>query len=306
MMHGFVVHNGGLQASIQDAGRKGFNDIGLSQSGAMDELSFGYANLLVGNAFNTPCIEVALGGLSLEIKGRVSLAITGADMAPTCNGRALALWQTHTLKEGDVLSFGFASQGHFAYIGVHGGFQTPYAYGSFSTSIKEGLGGVEGRKLSKADCLQTDGRLLENARRLQKAFIPHFPQKLTLRVLKGYQASFFDEDAQKIFFSATYTYKGEGDRMGYRLSGEAVKSSRNGILSEPICYGAIQVPTHGEPIVLLKERQTIGGYPKIGSLLCVDAFKLSQLQAGGEVSFVEVSLDEAYAKAQAFYRFFRF
>lgn len=299
-MKGFIVKNGGLQSSIQDAGRVGVNDIGLTQSGAMDELCFGYANLLVGNSFNTPTIEIALGGLALEVKGTYSIAITGADMAPTCNGKALAMWETHTLHEGDILAFGFASSGHFAYVSVAGGLQTPLRYGSFSTSIKEGLGGVEGRKLAKDDTIDTRGYVLSEKRRLQKRFIPIFPQAITLRVVKGYQEALFETQAQETFFKATYTYKGEGDRMGYRLSGEKVIPSVSGILSEAICYGAIQVPSHGEPIVLLKERQTIGGYPKIGSVIGVDCFKLAQLQAGGEVHFEAISLEEARAKAQAF------
>ena len=300
-MKGFIVKNGGLQSSIQDAGRVGVNDIGLTQSGAMDERCFGYANLLVGNPFNTPTIEIALGGLVLEVKGSCSIAITGADMAPTCNGKALAMWETHTLSEGDILAFGFASSGHFTYVSVAGGWQTPLRYGSFSTSIKEGLGGIEGRKLIKDDTIYTSGCILGEKRRLQKQYIPDFPQSITLRVVKGYQETLFDAKAQETFFTCTYTYKGEGDRMGYRLSGEKVIPSVSGILSEAITYGAIQVPSHGEPIVLLKERQTIGGYPKIGSVIGVDCFKLAQLQAGGEVRFEAISLEKARAKAQAFY-----
>lgn len=305
-MNGFIVHNGGLQSSIQDAGRKGFSDIGLTQSGAMDELSFGYANMLVGNPFNTPTIEIALGGLALKIKGTVTLALTGADMSPTCNGKALSLWQTHTLKDGDELSFGFASSGHFAYLAVAGGLQTPYAYGSFSTSIKEGLGGVHGRKLLANDFIASTGKSLATTQKLHKEFIPTYPESVTLHVLKGYQEAHFHQPAQDVFFNSVYTYKGEGDRMGYRLSGEKIECSLHGILSEPICFGAIQVPSHGEPIVLLKERQTIGGYPKIGSVIGVDCFRLAQVQAGGKIRFAPIAYEEARAKAQAFYRFFRF
>lgn len=305
-MSGFEVSNAGLLSSIQDAGRKGFNDIGLTQSGAMDELSFGYANWLVGNAFNTPVIEIALGGLVLKAKGAMSIAITGADMSVRINAKPVSLWQTHTLKYGDELSFNFANEGHFAYVSVAGGFQTPMEYGSYSTSIKEGLGGIKGRKLLLGDFLETTGKVLEECRKLKKEWIPKFPQKIVLHVIKGYQEKFFDARAQETFFNSEYTYKGEGDRMGYRLSGEKVIPSVNGILSEPICYGAIQVPSHGEPIVLLKERQTIGGYPKIGSVVGVDCFKLAQLKPGGTIRFKEVNFEEARAKTLAFYSFFTF
>ena len=303
-MKGLWVENGGIQSSIQDAGRKGFGDIGLTQSGAMDELAFAYANMLVGNPFNTPAIEIALGGLVVKAQATMRIAICGASMEPMCGGKRLALWQTHLLQKGDVLRFDFASDGQFAYLAVEGGFQTPFAYGSFSTSLKEGLGGIEGRKLKAGDFLHVKEMLpRKEVRRLQSAFIPTYPEEICVRVLKGYQEAQFNKDAQKTFFGIPYTFKGEGDRMGYRFSGEKVVADVNGILSEPICYGAVQVPSHGEPIVLLKERQTIGGYPKIGSVIAVDCFKLAQLKAGGRVRFCEISLEEAHKITASFYRF---
>ena len=305
-MNGFIVENGGVQSSIQDAGRRGLSDIGLTQSGAMDELAFGYANFLVGNVFNTSTIEIALGGASFRAKSEMCIAICGANMHPTCNGHPIALWQTYQLRRGDLIAFGFANEGQFAYIGVAGGFQTPYAYGSYSTSIKEGLGGLEGRKLKAGDVLRTLGaRCPVDRRKLERKFIPKYPEIITLRLLKGYQEALFDNKAQETFFNSVYTFKGEGDRMGYRLSGEKIVPSVTGILSEPICYGAVQIPSHGEPIVLLKERQTIGGYPKIGSVIAVDCFKLAQVKAGGNVKFKAVSLEEAHKASKAFYTFFQ-
>ena len=305
-MNGFIVENGGLQSSIQDAGRRGFSDIGLTQSGAMDEMAFGYANFLVGNAFNTPAIEIAMGGASFKARSEMCIVICGANMQPTCNGHSIALWQTHPLRRGDVITFGFANEGQFAYIAVAGGFQTPFTYGSYSTSLKEGLGGLDGRKLKTGDLLHTFGnRCPVDRRKLERKFIPKYPGTITVRLVKGYQEAMFDTKAQETFFNSVYTFKGEGDRMGYRLSGEKVVPSSTGILSEPICYGAVQVPSHGEPIVLLKERQTIGGYPKIGSIIAVDCFKLAQLKAGGKVKFKEVSLKEAQRATRAFYTFFK-
>lgn len=305
MSRGFLVENGGVQSSIQDAGRRGFSDIGLTQSGAMDEMAFGYANFLVGNDFNTPCIEVALGGLVLKAQSDMCIAICGATMHPKLNGHTMSLWQIHQIKSGDMLAFAYASEGQFAYLAVAGGFQTPHLYGSFSTSVKEGLGGIEGRKLKAGDQLSTSGaRCPMERRKLEKQHIPHYPDEITLRLVKGYQEEMFDASAQATFFNSVYTFKGEGDRMGYRLSGEKVVPSATCILSEPICYGAVQIPSHGEPIVLLKERQTIGGYPKIGSVIAVDCFKLAQLRSSGRVRFAEVSLEEARRVTRAFYTFF--
>jgi len=172
--------------------------------------------------------------------------------------------------------------------------------------LKEGLGGVEGRKLKSGDLLHTFGnRCPVDRRKLERKFIPKYPDTITVRLVKGYQEAMFDPKSQETFFNSVYTFKGEGDRVGYRLSGEKVVPTHTGILSEPICYGAVQVPSHGEPIVLLKERQTIGGYPKIGSVIAVDCFKLAQLKAGGNVKFKEVSLKEAQRAMRAFYTFFK-
>lgn len=303
-MNGFLVENGGMQSSIQDAGRVGVSDIGLTQSGAMDEYAFGYANLLLGNPFNTSVIEIALGGMILRARGNFSIALCGASMPCSLNGESIEMWQTYTLKEDDILSFGFATSGNFAYIAVMGGFLTPLAYGSFSTSIKEGLGGVEGRKLLKGDFLACESRVLKNKRKVENPWLPIYAKEVVLRVVLGYQSDLFSKAQHDTFFNTPYMYKGEGDRMGYRLSGEKIIPKATGILSEPICFGAVQIPSHGEPIVLLKERQTIGGYPKIGSVLCVDCFKLAQLRAGGVVKFEVIGLEEAGAKARAFYRFF--
>lgn len=299
-----MVENGGMQSSIQDAGRMGFSDIGLTQSGAMDEYAFGYANLLLNNPFNTSVIEIALGGMVLLAYGNFSIALCGANMNCKLNEMSIEPWQTYTIKEGDLLSFGFAASGQFAYIAVMGGFSTPVAYGSFSTSIKEGLGGIEGRKLLKGDFLACETKVLTNKRKLEKTSIPTYGNEVVLRVILGYQSELFTPKQQHTFFNTPYMYKGEGDRMGYRLCGEKIVPSLTGILSEAICFGAVQIPSHGEPIVLLKERQTIGGYPKIGSVLGVDCFKLSQLKAGGIVKFEVIALEEAQAKARAFYRFF--
>ena len=306
MTSGFVVENGGMQSSIQDKGRVGVSDIGLTQSGVMDEMAFGYANMLVGNALNTAVIEVAMGGLVLRSQGTHTLVVTGAMMHPTCNGEPFEMWKTIVVHDGDEIRLGFATAGQFAYIAVAGGFITPLSYGSYSTSLKEGLGGIAGRKLLKGDLLSSHGEVHRLVRALEPHHVPTYPQHITLRVVKGYQEVMFDEAAQRTFFGATYTFKGEGNRMGYRLSGDKVIPKQTGILSEPICYGAIQLPTHGEPIVLLKERQTIGGYPKIGSVITVDCFKLAQLKTGGTVRFEEISAEDALEITRKFYTFFTF
>lgn len=302
MRSGFEVLNAGIQASIQDAGRKGLGSIGVSEAGAMDEHAFSWLNRLLGNVYGTNALEIVFGGLKLKAKGSTYFAISGAQVDVTLNNKPIQIWKTYKINDGDILNFGFATNGARVYLGVIGGFDVEPEFGSTSVSIKEGLGG---QVLKKGHFLAFTCKELQEIRKLMLRYKPNFNETLTLRIVKGYQWDLFDKEQRDKFFSSEYTVTSQNDRMGYRLSGEKIFSTSQGIISEPIAYGAVQIPSHGEPIVLLKERQTIGGYPKIGSVIPVDCFALAQRKQGSKVRFELVSLDEARGLCQEFYRFFK-
>lgn len=183
---------------------------------------------------------------------------------------------------------------------MSGGFSVKNYYGSSATNIKEGIGP---QKIANKDFLEVKkASYFSEQVSLKKEYF----QKLDapLRVIASYQWDMFEPAQREIFFTNEYEVSAQNDRMGYRLSGEKFFAKQNGIISEPIAYGAIQVPSSGEPIILLKERQTIGGYPKIGTLLPIDCFKLAQKKAGDKIRFEHISLEEAQKLTQEFYNFF--
>lgn len=301
-MSGFEVLSAGILATIQDTGRKGLGSIGVTQAGAMDEFSYHWLNKLLGNDYGTNALEIVFGGVKLKAKGSTTFALSGATVDATINNKKIEIWKTYKIIDGDILNLGFATSGARVYLGVVGGFEVESTLKSASVCIKEGIGG---KPLQVKEFLPYTSRVLKDNIKLAQKNQPDFNKHLVLRVVTGYQWDMFSKSEREKFFSSQYKVTSQNDRMGYRLSGEKISSTCKGIISEAIAYGSIQIPSHGEPIVLLKERQTIGGYPKIGSVIPVDCFKLSQMKQDSTVSFELISLDEARQLCLKFYKFFK-
>jgi len=262
----------------------------------MDRSAFRWANLLCENPMDSASIEVTVGGLVLESKVKTTLAVTGADIPLSINKQPAPLWQSHSINPGDLIELGFARSGNRAYLAIGGGFQADPIFNSVATVPREGLGGLhaDGTALKSGDLLP--------CQRIENTSLWQLPENLRadyrensalLRVVLGYQQERFSETQQQLFFNSEYSVTKYSDRMGYRLEGAEIIPAIEGILSEGICLGAIQFPPDGQPIVLLNDRQTMGGYPKIGSVLSVDIGKLAQLSAGGTVRFEAISIDQA-------------
>ena len=271
-MTGFTVIQPGILSLLQDHGRYGHHSIGLTTGGSIDNQSFQWANRLCHNSPQCAAIEVTIGGLVLEANISTSIAVTGAAVPLSINKQPAALWQTHRVQAGDRIELGFAPVGSRSYLAVAAGFQASPSFGSQSTVPREGLGGLhqDGTPLGAGDqlpCLTLEQQ--PPCHRLAEAQRPTLStdNSAHCRVVLGYQQQAFSAVQQQLFFSSTYKVTDSSDRMGYRLNGPAIKPAVDGILSEGICLGAIQVPADGQPIVLLADRQTIGGYPKIGSVL---------------------------------------
>lgn len=304
-MIGFKIINAGIQTTIQDHGRKGYGSIGLTQAGAMDEGAYNWANKLLGNAYGTNSLEIVFGGVKLKAFGDITFVLCGAYVQVKINGVDIECWKTHEIKSGDILDIGFAILGLRSYLSVAGGFNVKSEFGSPCISVKEGIGSFDGKVLKKDIFLPCEEKKLRDNRSLQSQYLPNYNKKLILRVVAGYQWDMFEKTQKDKFFNSIYKVTSQNDRMGYRLEGEKIKASVGGIISEPIAYGAIQIPSHGEPIVLLKERQTIGGYPKIGSVIPEDCFKLSQMKQNSIVKFELVTKEEARRISNKFYNFFK-
>lgn len=293
-MSGFVVLQPGMLSLIQDAGRYGKHNIGLTNGGPVDKDAFCWANKLLNNPLNSSTIEISIGGLALEAQVKTRIAFSGADMPIKINGTEVERWRSHNIASGDQIEIGFAENGLRGYLAVAGGFTVAQTFSSSATVLREKIGGLNGDKLSKGDVLPCESSEHGNNQMLEQRYQPSYENKVTLRTIPGYQQQHFSSAMQRLFFSQEFEVSERCDRMGYRLLGDKVESDIDGILSEGICHGAVQIPADGQPIVLLNDRQTIGGYPKIGSVIGLDTGKLSQLGQGGSVHFEPISIEAAH------------
>jgi biotin-dependent carboxylase-like uncharacterized protein len=291
---GLLVQHGGMLSLIQDTGRFGAFNIGLTNGGPVDLLAFQWANRLCNNKLNATAIEISIGGLALIAQVDTSLAVTGANMPLTINGQIKTLWRSYQIKAGDVIELGFASQGLRCYLAVANGFSIAPTFGSTATVCREGIGGIRGGKLLAGDVLACAPTNRKQNLLLADKFTPKYTGEVTLHTVPSYQQQHFSAYQQRLFFSNEYTVSKSFDRMGYRLAGQAIACDIEGILSEGICHGAVQIPADGQPIVLLNDRQTIGGYPKIGAVSSIDTAKLGQLNQGGKVRFEPISMEQAH------------
>ncbi len=292
---GIMFLNGGLLTTVQDAGRRGYQRFGLGVSGAVDVHAYIYANILVGNTHNEAVLEVTLLGPTIEFTSPAVISITGGDLSPTLNRAPFPMYRAMRVEKGDILSFGATRSGCRAYIAFAGGLAITPIMGSRSTYIKAELGGYEGRKLMKGDeiAFRKPGMTPPNlAWRVMEPEI--FGGDYTVRVLMGPQEDRFTKAGIQTFLNSPYTVTNEFDRMGYRLNGEKIAHVTDGnIITDGITFGAIQVPDGGEPIIMLADRQTTGGYAKIASVINVDMPMVAQSKAGDTIRFAKTDIRTA-------------
>ena len=294
---GLLVKHPGMLSLIQDAGRFGTFNLGLTNGGPIDREAFHWANRLCGNELGVSSLEVSIGGLELVAQVDTKIAITGANMPFTVNDQKRSLWQSYYVKAGDIIKLGYASDGNRCYLAVQGGFNIEPSFGSSATVCRERLGGLSGEKLAVGDILSCNDVVksskLVNLKLAERQW-PIYKNEVVLRTIPSYQQQHFSSYQQRLFFSSEYSVSSHCDRMGYRLEGKAISCDIDGILSEGICHGAVQIPADGQPIVLMNDRQTIGGYPKIGSVISLDTSKLGQLSQGAKVRFEPISVEKAH------------
>jgi len=293
-MSGFKVKQPGLLSLLQDRGRYGAHGLGLTTGGPLDSLAFDWANRMLDNHANATCLEINFGGLTIESEIDSSFVITGAEAPCKLNAESIPQWQTRHICKGDILEIGFTSAGLRCYLSVSGGFDIEPSFGSSATVVREKIGGIHGDKLQAGDHLPCAADKIPMHKRLHESLRPEYGSHAILRMVLGYQQAAFNHVQQWRFFNSEYSVTERSDRMGFRLEGETIHSDMVGMLSEGICHGAIQIPADGQPIVLMNDRQTIGGYPKIGSVIPTDTARLAQLPPTSRVSFEAVSMEQAH------------
>lgn len=310
------VVGAGLFTTVQDLGRPTHQREGIPAGGAMDRVALRVANLLVGNDDSLAALEATLIGPTLVFEKPALIALGGADLEASIDGTALPPWKPAAVGAGATLRFGKARLGCRAYIAVAGGIDVPLVFGSRGTYVRASFGGLEGRALHAGDCLQI-GQPSKLSARIARALRgdddddapvriarwsagldlrPRYASDVVARVIAGAHTDALSAESRAKFHSITFRVSSSSDRMGYRLEGHALAlRQRVELLSEGVAFGTVQLPPDGAPIVLMADRQTTGGYPRIGEVASVDLALVAQLKPGDGLRFRPIDIEEAQA-----------
>lgn len=295
-MGALLVVKPGLLTTVQDLGRYGHQASGVPVAGPMDAFSHRLANQLAGNPTDAATLEITLLGPELIVEADTTMAIAGAHFEVACDDRAVPHNASFAVQKGQRLKFGRIVQGARAYLAVAGGIQTVALLGSRATHVVSHMGGLEGRALAPGDRLPIADDATPRPHRKAGGLTLPTNRRALLRVMAGPQADWFQADALKTIGGVSFRISPQSNRMGYRLQGPPLARVREGeLISEPLGIGAIQVPSAGEPILLMADRQTAGGYPKIGYVISADLPLAGQLAPGDFIEFHLCSRQEAVA-----------
>jgi biotin-dependent carboxylase-like uncharacterized protein len=280
--------------TVQDLGRLGFQDRGVPVSGAVDPYALRLGNLIVGNREGEAGLEITLGGLTAEFDQDVSFALTGAESAAWLNEEEVSFWERIAASKGDRLAIDHSRTGARVYLVLAGGIDVPPIMGSKSTYLRGGFGGYQGRALKKGDYLDCGPVREAGLPEIPPGLRPAYSDHPALRVVLGPQDEKISDQGLWAFRSSPYVLTRQMDRMGCRLEGPRM-THRKGpdIISDGTSFGSIQVPGNGQPIILLADRQTTGGYVKLASVIAVDWPLIAQALPGRTIRFKTVSLNEA-------------
>ena len=290
---GLRIHRITQMCQLQDLGRRGYQNFGVNLSGAMDPCSLRLANILVANPQGMACLEFALAGATFEATAEsMRIAFVG-DFSIRINGVIQLPNASYLLRKGERLDIGPTNGGIHGYLAVSGGFRAQKHLGSCATHLRTGLGGF-GLPMTAGQILPVNNTRADvSLERYVPAFMVRKPVD-RIRVVRGPQSDHFTEAGLNLFYSKPFQVSRNSDRMAYRLSGKPIEVTGNGnIISEPVTPGCVQVPANGEPMVLMADCGTVGGYPKIATVISVDVGRLAQFAPGSEFVFEEVSVQLA-------------
>ena len=296
---GIKIIKAGLQTTVQDLGRTGYRKDGIIVSGAMDTLALQIGNLLLGNEMGEAGLECTLMGPKILFETAQLVALTGGDISPAVDGVAVKMWRPLYVKKGSVLSFGAAVRGCRTYLTVFGGFKLHEVLGSYSTYLKAGFGGYNGRALKNEDILSFH-KIYKGTEKLfnwslDLKLYPDLDGEM-IRVLKGPEYDLFTDQSLALLEEEKFQITNEADRMGYRLQGATLQMAEaKEMLSSAVCFGTVQVTPGGSAIILMADHQTTGGYPRVLQVITADLTRLAQMKSGQQIRFKLVTLAEARA-----------
>jgi len=290
------VVRAGMLTTIQDRGRWGYQSRGVPVAGPMDPCSHRLANALVGNDGDAAALEITLVGPELEFDDERIVAVAGAEFELTLDGRPVPRLTPFLASAGAHLRFGHRAKGTRAYLAIAGGVAVPPVLGSRATHVLSAMGGIGGRALRAGDVLPLGDRTARSVSAAAEPIVALPDGRATIRVLAGPQTDYFSEGALDALQSAPYTIAQQSDRMAFRLDGPRLAHTRGAdIISDATPLGVLQVPASGQPILLMADRQTTGGYPKIATVISADISLAGQLGPGDSIAFVVCTAREAMA-----------
>lgn len=293
-MSAVTVLNGGTQTTVQDAGRPGYRHLGIPRSGAADKLSFAIANYLVGNRWDAPALECALGGLHLKINKPTILALSGAQMWAQINGMNIDLNRAVEVETGDILTLSYARAGCRSYIAIAGGVQATEFLGSVSTYLPASLGGIDGRALRAGDELELTDEVRGTKRAFPKGYVPFLSSHIVLRARSGPEFDRLSADSRRYLFTTPFIASPATDRMGSRLRGDRIVTDQAfAMTSGPLLPGTLQCPPDGQPILALADGHCTGGYARGLQVIQADEWLLGQIAPGMQISFRRCFQEEA-------------
>lgn len=284
----------GLQTTVQDGGRRGYQAYGVPMCGAMDWQALALANILAGNSWDEAALEICALGPTVTFREDAVFALAGADFSATLNGRSLDANSAFLVHKGDVLEMGACKNGFRAYLAAVGGFDIPVVMESRSTCLSAGFGGFQGRVLKTGDQIRLRAPQLW-LRGLPERRVPmRYDQDAPVRVIPGPQQDAFSQRGLDTFFASEYRFSNQCDRMGCRLEGAKIDLKEGvspNIISDGVVMGSIQVP-NGQPIVMMADRQTTGGYTKLGTVISADLSLMAQKRPGDRLRFTCVTVQQ--------------
>ncbi len=296
----------GVQSIPVDLGRKHYQHLGVTVGGPMDIHAYLWANHLLGNTPNDPQIEIAHGHFSCEFTQATTIALTGADQAPKLNDKAIETWKSVAVSKGDRLTLGASQVGFYSYLSVAGGFKIKPQFGSVTAVKRDKLGGLHhnGEGLKINDCLTYSSEVKCAIKRTPTEFIPNYAEPLKLGVVPSYQHEAFSAEQRDAFYQQIFKVSPRINRQGVCINSEPINYDGADLISEGIAYGAIQIPPDGQPIILMRDRQSIGGYPKMGCVAVLDVGKLAQRKPKTELTFVPCDLQASLQSYTEMLQFF--
>ncbi|OOF59018.1 biotin-dependent carboxyltransferase family protein [Rodentibacter myodis] len=278
------------RATVQDLGRFGYRHLGISHSGAMDKLALQAGNLLLGNDPNCAAIEIALSSVRVKFLKSMAFCVTGAFYEMNLDDKPIYAYCRYYAEAGQILTLHRAKIGMYGYLCVQGGIDVPLELGSAATDIRATLGGVAGRYLQQGDGLKT----YSDSRKLCELAVAPIPLKDTIYAVPSSEYDDFKRKSQYHWWQGKWTLQSNSDRMGYRFQGDPLELMKPlEMLSHAIQFGTVQVPPNGQPIILMADAQTTGGYPKIANIIDADLGRLAQIRLGSTVKFEMVNLAQA-------------